>query len=128
MAGGRPARLDDGAVVAARPRGRDHRPRLGRIEPDSDGDPAGDLEPPRVWEALDDAVAAPRIHFENGTLGVEPGFADAAIARAGAEGDAVERWDALNMFFGGVHAVRRRADGGLEGAGDPRRGGVSTLA
>jgi gamma-glutamyltranspeptidase len=33
----------------------------------------------------------------------------------------------LNLFFGGVQAVLRRGDV-LEGAGDPRRGGVAVRA
>ena len=28
------------------------------------------------------------------------------------------------LFFGGVHLARRRGDGTLDGAGDPRRGGT----
>jgi gamma-glutamyltranspeptidase len=33
----------------------------------------------------------------------------------------------LNLFFGGVQAVRRRGRV-LTGAGDPRRGGVAVIA
>jgi gamma-glutamyltranspeptidase / glutathione hydrolase len=33
-------------------------------------------------------------------------------------------WPERNLFFGGVHAARRRPKGGFEGAGDPRRGGT----
>ena len=32
-----------------------------------------------------------------------------------------------NLFFGGVHAARRHAKGGVEGAGDPRRQGVALV-
>ena len=39
----------------------------------------------------------------------------------------VNRWDGLNLFFGGVQAVRSSAVGELEAAGDPRRGGVGAV-
>ena len=32
-------------------------------------------------------------------------------------------WQSLNLYFGGVSAVELRADGTLDAAGDPRRGG-----
>jgi len=70
-----------------------------------------------------DAVAAPRVHLEDGVLYVEPG-----IDLAGLDTDArVVRFGALNLFFGGVQAALRR-DGALSGAGDPRRGGVAVTA
>ena len=34
---------------------------------------------------------------------------------------------AHNLFFGGVHAVRRDARGRLDAAGDPRRGGTAVV-
>jgi len=67
------------------------------------------------------AVEAPRVHFEDGTLYAEPG-----VDLAGLTGPIVEFHD-LNLFFGGVQAVLRR-DGAIEGAGDPRRGGVAVRA
>lgn len=70
------------------------------------------------------AVAAPRVHFEGGVLNAEVfAFDDrgAALEQLGAE--RMIRFDAPNMFFGGVHLVERLADGTLRGAGDPRRGG-----
>jgi gamma-glutamyltranspeptidase/glutathione hydrolase len=33
-------------------------------------------------------------------------------------------WNDRNLFFGGAHTVVRTPDGGLDGGGDPRRGGV----
>ena len=37
-------------------------------------------------------------------------------------------WDDLNLFFGGVHAVRAAPrSGDVSGAGDPRRGGVALI-
>jgi gamma-glutamyltranspeptidase / glutathione hydrolase len=67
------------------------------------------------------AVQAPRVHFEDGTLYAEPGIDLASLA-----GPIVEFGD-LNLFFGGVQAVLRR-DRTIEGAGDPRRGGVAVQA
>jgi gamma-glutamyltranspeptidase/glutathione hydrolase len=80
------------------------------------------------------AVEAPRVHFEDGTLYTEPGIDLQALADPGAApGPAtgvpeqlVEFHD-LNLFFGGVQAVLSR-DGAIEGAGDPRRGGVAVRA
>jgi gamma-glutamyltranspeptidase/glutathione hydrolase len=69
------------------------------------------------------AVEAPRVHFEDGVLFAEPG-----VELDGLEGDLkVVRFAALNLFFGGVQAALRRAEG-LSGAGDPRRGGVAVIA
>jgi len=76
------------------------------------------------------AVEGPRVHFEDGTLYTEPGIDLSELAwpgmPAGARGQAVE-FGALNLFFGGVQAVLRR-DGAIDGAGDPRRGGVAVRA
>ena len=75
---------------------------------------------------LDEAVAAPRLHVErDGTLSFEPGFTEDAETAFRAKGEKAHAWPAPNLFFGGVHAARREAKGGLDGAGDPRRGGLS---
>jgi gamma-glutamyltranspeptidase/glutathione hydrolase len=68
------------------------------------------------------AVSRPRVHPEGAGLDVEGGVPKAALAALAADGHAIRRWDALNLFFGGVSAVGRGTDG-LAGAGDPRRGG-----
>jgi len=74
--------------------------------------------------AVRPAVEAPRIHFEDDLLNLEPPH-DAAVLRALADEFPRQRpWNATNLFFGGVHTVMRHPDGRLEGAGDPRRGGV----
>ncbi len=72
---------------------------------------------------LADAVGAPRIHFEAGTVHAEPGIDPAALDRLAAAGYEVLRWGAPNLFFGGVHAVASTG-GAVIGAGDPRRGGA----
>jgi gamma-glutamyltranspeptidase/glutathione hydrolase len=71
-----------------------------------------------------DAVAAPRVHFEEGVVYAEPGIDLRALTAADRE---VVAFHDLNLFFGGVQAVQRR-DGQLLGAGDPRRGGVAVWA
>ena len=95
------------------------------------------------------AVEAPRVHFEDGTLYAEPGIdlsgldglgatLDFPSSVAGPGGEAspqsaqpqqqqIVEFHDLNLFFGGVQAVLRR-DGAIEGAGDPRRGGVAVRA
>ena len=71
----------------------------------------------------EEAVRAPRVHFEDGVVYAEPGIALAALARAGWE---VVPFRSPNLFFGGVQAAQREAVGGrLRGGGDPRRGGVA---
>jgi gamma-glutamyltranspeptidase / glutathione hydrolase len=71
-----------------------------------------------------EAVNAPRVHFEQGVLYVEPGIALAELPAGDLQ---VVRFSQLNLFFGGVQAVRRRGRI-LTGAGDPRRGGVAVSA
>ena len=73
---------------------------------------------------LAEAVAAPRIHFEGGLLNLEPPCDAEALDLLSRRCPRIKQWDALNLFFGGAHSVLRRPDGLLEGAGDPRRGGV----
>lgn len=77
---------------------------------------------------LDEAVERPRLHVEgtgrDACLSIELDLPD-ALRRDWPE---AQVWPERNMFFGGVHAVRRTASGGLEGAGDPRRDGVAVLA
>jgi len=78
--------------------------------------------------SLEEAVAAPRLHVEKGgSLSFEPGFPEEAERAFLAAGDKAHAWPAGNLFFGGVHAARRFADGGVEGAGDQRRGGVTVV-
>jgi gamma-glutamyltranspeptidase/glutathione hydrolase len=73
-----------------------------------------------------DAICAPRLHVEGATVHLEGGWPDADVAGLPASWD-VNRWDGLNLFFGGVQAVERTARGTFEAAGDPRRGGVGIV-
>ncbi|HEV7918207.1 MAG TPA: gamma-glutamyltransferase, partial [Solirubrobacterales bacterium] len=77
---------------------------------------------------IKEAVEAPRIHFEDGTLQAEPGVDTEALGELAESGIPVVQWDRQNLFFGGCQAVGRDpGTGQLEGAGDPRRGGASVV-
>jgi gamma-glutamyltranspeptidase/glutathione hydrolase len=78
--------------------------------------------------ALEDAVTAPRIHVEGEKLSIEHGYSEAEVDALGEDFPDMDRWGERNMFFGGVHAVRRAPNGEFEGAGDIRRGGVAIVA
>ncbi len=71
-----------------------------------------------------DAVRAPRVHFEDGVVYVEPGIDTVALER---EGRVISLFRELNLFFGGVQAVARDRQGRFSGGGDPRRGGAAVL-
>jgi gamma-glutamyltranspeptidase/glutathione hydrolase len=78
--------------------------------------------------SLEEAVDAPRLHLEKcGTLSFEPGLPEAVERAFRAAGEKARAWPERNLFFGGVHTARRFGDGGAEGAGDPRRGGVAIV-
>jgi gamma-glutamyltranspeptidase/glutathione hydrolase len=81
-----------------------------------------------AWRVLDgtpvaEAIEAPRIHVDGGTVHVEGGWPDTDMPPPGE----VVRWSGRNLFFGGVQAVERRPDGSLAAAGDPRRGGAGVV-
>ncbi len=69
------------------------------------------------------AVNAPRLHFERGQLDVEPGFDEVALASLLTEYPDHRLWSSHNLFFGGTHTVCWDGQR-FSGAGDPRRGGV----
>jgi gamma-glutamyltranspeptidase / glutathione hydrolase len=74
---------------------------------------------------VQEAVDAPRVHFEAGVIHAEPGVDEAALASLERRGLEIARWPDRNVFFGGVHAVGRDPrTGELSGGGDPRRGGA----
>jgi gamma-glutamyltranspeptidase/glutathione hydrolase len=77
----------------------------------------------------DEAVRAPRLHFEDGVVQAEPGIDEEALVRIEARGTPVLRRPEINLFFGGTQAVaRERGSGRLSGGGDPRRGGSVAVA
>jgi gamma-glutamyltranspeptidase / glutathione hydrolase len=71
-----------------------------------------------------EAVEAPRVHFEDGVVYVEPGVDTGALERAGRT---IARFRQRNLFFGGVQAAERDAAGDFFGGGDPRRGGAAVV-
>jgi len=73
---------------------------------------------------LEEAVAAARIHYEYGTLNLEPPCDAALIEALREDWPDILAWSAPSLFFGGAHCVAIAADGSLSGAGDDRRGGV----
>ncbi|HWE32224.1 MAG TPA: gamma-glutamyltransferase [Solirubrobacteraceae bacterium] len=72
----------------------------------------------------DEAVRAPRLHFEDGVVYVEPGIDVDSLTAAGR---AVSRFRDRNLFFGGAQAAARDPVGGFAGGGDPRRGGAAIV-
>jgi gamma-glutamyltranspeptidase / glutathione hydrolase len=75
-----------------------------------------------------EAVDAPRVHFEGGVVEAEPGIDDAGLRALEEDGWKVQRWRERNLYFGGAQAVARDpASGELSGGGDPRRGGAAIV-
>ncbi len=69
------------------------------------------------------ALAEPRVHFEGGVIYAEPGI---PLEELRCDPHEIKAFRAKSMFFGGVQAVTREPETGeLNGAGDPRRGGVA---
>jgi gamma-glutamyltranspeptidase/glutathione hydrolase len=73
---------------------------------------------------LEAAVLAPRLHAEGDLFAYEAGAPTADLEGYGR----VLRYEGLDMFFGGVNAVRRTPDGSFEAAADPRRSGGAAFA
>lgn len=76
---------------------------------------------------LKSAVAAPRLHVENGNLDFEDLFDNETRIALMSMFPDHRAWPEPNMFFGGVHAVAMDADCRFDGAGDARRDGVSII-
>lgn len=75
---------------------------------------------------LDEAVNAPRIHFEEDELNLEGGFDQTEIERVIEAYPNHKIWKTRNLYFGGAHAVSC-GPGGFTGSGDVRRGGVARV-
>ena len=65
----------------------------------------------------EEAVSAPRLHFDGETLQVEPGVPEELLK---ALPYPINLWPVKDLYFGGVHLV----DDHFEGAGDLRRAGT----
>jgi gamma-glutamyltranspeptidase/glutathione hydrolase len=77
---------------------------------------------------LDRAVESPRCHWENDRLNIELGWEVAAASKLQLPAATqLVKWQEKNMFFGGVHTVRKTDRGAIVGAGDSRRSGVATI-
>lgn len=73
--------------------------------------------------SVQDAVQAPRIHYHQKTAYAEDLFGNPELLQIlKTAGDATV-FKKNDIFFGGAHTARQR-DGGVEGFGDTRRGGV----
>jgi len=72
---------------------------------------------------VEEALEAPRVHFEDGRVHCEGGHDLAELDRLEARGYELIRWGRRNLYFGGASAVEKLEDGSLAAAGDPRRGG-----
>lgn len=79
--------------------------------------------------SIEEAIQSPRVHWENHTFNIEPPYQLEAVENLtfpeSIASTEIVLWSKQNMFFGGVHAVIKTAEGRLEGAGDPRRSGVA---
>lgn len=70
------------------------------------------------------AVAAPRAHWQDGVVHLEPGIAPQVASQLERKGHVVRRYAAKDRYFGGVHAIHvDPLFGALTGAADPRRDG-----
>lgn len=73
---------------------------------------------------LASAVAAPRMHWQDGTLHLEGGIAPGVAAQLQHKGHTVKHYANQDRYFGGVHAIQIDSEtGALTGAADPRRDG-----
>jgi gamma-glutamyltranspeptidase/glutathione hydrolase len=70
------------------------------------------------------AVAAPRLHLEDGVVYTEPGIDSSEIDETRYQH---APFRARNLFFGGVQAVEQDDHGRFWGGGDPRRGGAAVV-
>ena len=75
------------------------------------------------------AIDRPRVHLDGEALHLEGGTGAAVADQLQEWGYDVIRWPGRdrNLYFGGVSAVALGADGELEAAGDPRRGGAGVV-
>lgn len=76
--------------------------------------------------SIEEAVAAPRIHLEHGTLNLEPGAIASGLDELQQVFGDVRVWPQQNLYFGGVHSVWLTG-GEFHAAGDARRGGCGIV-
>ena len=74
--------------------------------------------------SVEEAVEAPRIHFEANLLNMEEGFYLGDVTKLPTKYHNIKVWDDLNLFFGGTHVAKYESESRtFSGSGDPRRGG-----
>jgi len=79
-----------------------------------------------LGQSIEAAVHAPRLHNEGDRLDFEPGcLSEHEKEQLMQLGWKLMPWQHQSVYFGGVHAIRRAANGELCGCGDPRRGGAA---
>jgi gamma-glutamyltranspeptidase/glutathione hydrolase len=76
----------------------------------------------RFGKGIQEAVDAPRVHYEKGEVFFEPGY-DPEIVKAVNARYKTTLFEEKSLFFGGVNAVT----GSFEGGADARRGGAVEL-
>jgi len=76
---------------------------------------------------LAEAIERPRVHLEGSVLHMEQAMGDGVADELQRSGYDVVRWRDRNIFFGGASVVALGPEGGLEAAGDPRRGGAGVV-
>ncbi len=75
---------------------------------------------------LEEAVHRPRIHFGKGILQLEGGIPAERADALSQLGYNTNRWEGLNMYFGGTHVVAL-INGEWTAVGDRRRGGAGAV-
>jgi gamma-glutamyltranspeptidase/glutathione hydrolase len=107
---------------------KDHKPFLILGSPGSERIPSAVLQ--TISNVIDhgmdlaSAVAAPRMHWQDGTLYLEGGIAPEVAAQLRRKGHTVKLFSRQDRYFGGVHAIMIDPEtGALAGAADPRRDG-----
>ncbi|RMG92493.1 MAG: gamma-glutamyltranspeptidase, partial [Zetaproteobacteria bacterium] len=79
-----------------------------------------------LGDPIEKAVCFPRMHNEGNELDVEPGILSEPAKHAlEQQGWHIRTWRETSVYFGGVHAIAIDHRGGVDAAGDPRRGGVA---
>ena len=76
-------------------------------------------------KTLQQAVQAPRMHFENGHLDIEPGFNSEDLSQLKKQHPIYSEWLNPNLYFGGVNAVQTGS--AVSAIGDFRRKGCGIV-
>jgi gamma-glutamyltranspeptidase/glutathione hydrolase len=77
--------------------------------------------------SLKEAVESPRVHWENNIFNLEPPLLKNNVELPNLQDSTqLVLWKTQNMFFGGVHTVKKK-NTTLEGVGDPRREGEAII-